>query len=39
MTHQGFKVIECHVQGTTKHCMSNIEEFLKKHGRMNQLGK
>ncbi len=20
---KGFKIIECHVQGTTKHCMSN----------------
>jgi hypothetical protein len=23
---KGFKIIECHVQGTIKHCMSNIRK-------------
>jgi hypothetical protein len=23
---KGIKIIECHVQGTTRHCMSNIIE-------------
>jgi hypothetical protein len=23
---KGFKIIECHVQGTTRHCMNNIKE-------------
>jgi hypothetical protein len=36
-----FKIIECHVQGTSTswHYMSNIREHKKELGRMSQLGK
>ncbi len=34
---KGLKIVECHVQGIIKHCMSNIKFFKKNMGGWDSL--